>query len=257
MSFEMSDSIESHERIKLILIFADKSLLLKWWVTYVLIGLIKGSCAVVGPKLNQEVIGLMYQAKLGKSEGTDNCPTMTAVNRVNASPETTTKCTQMQKQDSVLLLFTLKVLFGRILSYFYLSSNCGKYFYFHLSILSSLYFYFYFYLKVRLPDTFNNTVQFQFVKESTRRIHRIWYYKHRILNRSENILKGGSSGRIRRPTLANEVFHWRRSQSLVNCWTPSQFRVVCCSKRTTCRKIRILIGVWLFISNNLIQKNSK
>jgi len=35
MSFERSYSIESHERIKLILIFADKSLLLKWWVTYV------------------------------------------------------------------------------------------------------------------------------------------------------------------------------------------------------------------------------
>ena len=36
MSFERSYSIESHERIKLILVFADKSLLLKWWVTYVL-----------------------------------------------------------------------------------------------------------------------------------------------------------------------------------------------------------------------------
>src|SRR6218665_495842 len=36
MSFERSYSIESHERIKLILIFADKSLLLKWWVTYLI-----------------------------------------------------------------------------------------------------------------------------------------------------------------------------------------------------------------------------
>jgi len=34
MSFERSYSIESHERIKQILIFADKSLLLLWWVTY-------------------------------------------------------------------------------------------------------------------------------------------------------------------------------------------------------------------------------
>jgi len=34
MSFERSYSIESHERIKLILIFGDKSLLLTWWVTY-------------------------------------------------------------------------------------------------------------------------------------------------------------------------------------------------------------------------------
>ena len=33
MSFERSYSIESHEKIKPILIFADKSLLLKWWVT--------------------------------------------------------------------------------------------------------------------------------------------------------------------------------------------------------------------------------
>ena len=36
MSFERSYSIESHERIKLILIFANKTLLLKWWVTYIL-----------------------------------------------------------------------------------------------------------------------------------------------------------------------------------------------------------------------------
>src|SRR6218665_3243783 len=34
MSSERSYSIESHERIKLILIFGDKSLLLIWWVTY-------------------------------------------------------------------------------------------------------------------------------------------------------------------------------------------------------------------------------
>src|SRR6218665_632550 len=34
MSFERSYSIESHQRIKLILIFGDKSLLLTWWVTY-------------------------------------------------------------------------------------------------------------------------------------------------------------------------------------------------------------------------------
>ena len=34
MSFERSYSIEYHERIKLILIFGDKSLLLTWWVTY-------------------------------------------------------------------------------------------------------------------------------------------------------------------------------------------------------------------------------
>ena len=34
MSFERSYSIESHERIKLILIFGDKSLRLTWWVTY-------------------------------------------------------------------------------------------------------------------------------------------------------------------------------------------------------------------------------
>jgi len=32
----------------------------------------------------------------------------------------------MQKQDSVLLLFTLKVFFGRILSYFYLSLNLRR-----------------------------------------------------------------------------------------------------------------------------------
>src|SRR6218665_1817017 len=37
MSFERSYSIESHERIKLILIFGDKSLLLIWWVTYIYI----------------------------------------------------------------------------------------------------------------------------------------------------------------------------------------------------------------------------
>ena len=36
MSFERSYSIESHERIKLILIFGNKSLLLTWWVTYFL-----------------------------------------------------------------------------------------------------------------------------------------------------------------------------------------------------------------------------
>jgi len=36
MSFERSYSIESHERIKQIFIFGDKSLLLIWWVTYVL-----------------------------------------------------------------------------------------------------------------------------------------------------------------------------------------------------------------------------
>jgi len=35
MSFERSYNIESHERIKQILIFANKSLLLPWWVTYV------------------------------------------------------------------------------------------------------------------------------------------------------------------------------------------------------------------------------
>src|SRR6218665_374648 len=35
MSFERSYIIESHERIKQILIFGDKSLLLTWWVTYV------------------------------------------------------------------------------------------------------------------------------------------------------------------------------------------------------------------------------
>ena len=35
MSFERSYSIESHERIKLILIFGDKSLLLTWWVTVI------------------------------------------------------------------------------------------------------------------------------------------------------------------------------------------------------------------------------
>ena len=35
MSFERSYSIESHERMKLILIFGDKSLLLIWWVTYI------------------------------------------------------------------------------------------------------------------------------------------------------------------------------------------------------------------------------
>jgi len=34
MSFKRSYSIESHERIKLILIFGEKSLLLTWWVTY-------------------------------------------------------------------------------------------------------------------------------------------------------------------------------------------------------------------------------
>src|SRR6218665_904063 len=33
MSYEGSYSIESHERIKLIMIFGDKSLLLTWWVT--------------------------------------------------------------------------------------------------------------------------------------------------------------------------------------------------------------------------------
>src|SRR6218665_177900 len=36
MSLERSYSIESHERIKLILIFGDKSLLLTWWITYIL-----------------------------------------------------------------------------------------------------------------------------------------------------------------------------------------------------------------------------
>jgi len=36
MSFERSYSIESHERIKLILIFGNKSLLLTWWVTYMI-----------------------------------------------------------------------------------------------------------------------------------------------------------------------------------------------------------------------------
>src|SRR6218665_3439282 len=35
MSFERSYNIESHEGIKLILIFGAKSLLLTWWVTYV------------------------------------------------------------------------------------------------------------------------------------------------------------------------------------------------------------------------------
>src|SRR6218665_2561733 len=34
MSFKRSYSVESHERIKQILIFGDKSLLLTWWVTY-------------------------------------------------------------------------------------------------------------------------------------------------------------------------------------------------------------------------------
>src|SRR6218665_506345 len=34
MSFERSYSIESHERIKLILVFGDKSLLLTWWVLF-------------------------------------------------------------------------------------------------------------------------------------------------------------------------------------------------------------------------------
>jgi len=40
----------------------------------VIIGLIKDFCVVglVGPKLNQEVMRLMYHAKLGKSEGRDN-----------------------------------------------------------------------------------------------------------------------------------------------------------------------------------------
>ena len=37
MSFERSYNIESHERIKLILIFGNKSLLLTCWVTYVCI----------------------------------------------------------------------------------------------------------------------------------------------------------------------------------------------------------------------------
>src|SRR6218665_3023877 len=35
MSFERSNSIESQERIKLVLIFGDKSLLLTWWVTVI------------------------------------------------------------------------------------------------------------------------------------------------------------------------------------------------------------------------------
>ena len=38
------------------------------------------------------------------------------------------KLSELQKQDSVLLLSTLKVLFGR-LSYFYLSKIFEKYFY--------------------------------------------------------------------------------------------------------------------------------
>src|SRR6218665_2274103 len=37
MSFERSYGIESHERIKLILIFGDKSLLLTWWVICIMI----------------------------------------------------------------------------------------------------------------------------------------------------------------------------------------------------------------------------
>jgi len=36
MSFERSYGVESHERIKQILNFFDKSLLLPWWVTYAL-----------------------------------------------------------------------------------------------------------------------------------------------------------------------------------------------------------------------------
>src|SRR6218665_1525811 len=39
MSFERSYSIESHERIKLILIFGNGSLLLTWWVTIISISL--------------------------------------------------------------------------------------------------------------------------------------------------------------------------------------------------------------------------
>ena len=34
MSFERSYSVDSHERIKQLLIFGDKSLLLMWWDTY-------------------------------------------------------------------------------------------------------------------------------------------------------------------------------------------------------------------------------
>ena len=37
MSFERSYSIESHERIKQILISADKSLLMPWWVIYIVL----------------------------------------------------------------------------------------------------------------------------------------------------------------------------------------------------------------------------
>src|SRR6218665_4165264 len=54
--------------------------------------------------------------------------------RVIPSQETTTKRSELHKQDSVLLLFTLKVLFGRILFCFYLSKICEEYFYSYLSI---------------------------------------------------------------------------------------------------------------------------
>jgi len=84
----------------------------------------------------------MYPARLREGSGkaaTNNYPTTTLgvlhlLCRVTASQETTTKLPELQKQDSVLLLFTLKVLFGRILSYFYLSKLCEEYFYFYLSI---------------------------------------------------------------------------------------------------------------------------
>src|SRR6218665_2486359 len=49
----------------------------------------------------------------------------------------TTKVSDLQKQDSVLLLFTLKVLFGRVLSYFYLSKICKEYFHLLLKYLKS------------------------------------------------------------------------------------------------------------------------
>ena len=82
----------------------------------------------------------MYPARFREESGiaaTNNYPKKTLgvhrdlFYRVIPSKETTT---ELHEQDSVLLLFTLKILFGRILFHFYLSKICEEYFDFYLSI---------------------------------------------------------------------------------------------------------------------------
>ena len=57
MSFERSYSVESHERIKQILIFGDKSLLLMWWVTF--ITLINGELILKAQTCNVTISSLL------------------------------------------------------------------------------------------------------------------------------------------------------------------------------------------------------